>query len=57
MEKETKKQLSYIKYIEDSTGIVYEGSTKADASKYIAENKDKIPEEYSMSTWSIINGY
>lgn len=41
--KETKKQLEYIKFIEEETNIIYKGRTKKEASQYISENKNKIP--------------
>lgn len=41
--KETEKQLEYIRFIEEETGIIYKGQTKKEASMYISENKDKAP--------------
>jgi hypothetical protein len=55
--KETKKQLEYIRFIEDETGIKYKGKTKAEASKYISDNKDKIPASSSINMWALIKGY
>ena len=55
--KETEKQLSYIRFIEEETGIDYNGSTKAEASKYISENKDKVPASSSINMWALVNGY
>ena len=53
----TEKQKSFISFIEDETGIIFEGTTKEDATKYISENKDKIPASASINMWSIVNGY
>ena len=55
--KETEKQLSYIEFIEEETGIEYKGNTKAEASKYISEHKDKVPASSSISMWALVNGY
>tara|TARA_R110000764_G_C10770660_1_gene354855 strand:- start:7 stop:177 length:171 start_codon:yes stop_codon:yes gene_type:complete len=55
--KETKKQLDYIRFIEEETGIEYKGNTKAEASKYISENKDKIPYSSTINMWALVNGY
>ncbi len=55
--KETEKQLSYIRFIEEETGIYYNGSTKAEASKYISESKDKVPASSSINMWALVNGY
>ena len=55
--KETEKQLSYIRFIEEETGIYYNGSTKAEASKYISENKDKVPVSSTVNMWALVNGY
>jgi len=55
--KETERQLSYIKFIEEETGIDYKGITKAEASKYISENKDKVPYSSSINMWALVNGY
>ena len=57
MIKETKKQLEYIRFIEDETGITYKGKTKEEASKYISENKDKIPASGSINMWALVKGY
>jgi hypothetical protein len=55
--KETEKQLEYIRFIEEETGIIYNGTTKQEASKYISENKDKIPASASINMWALVNGY
>ena len=55
--KETQKQLDYIRFIEEETSIEYKGNTKAEASKYISENKDKIPYSSSINMWALVNGY
>jgi len=55
--KETKKQLDYIRFISKETGIIYKGSTKEDASRYISENKNKVPYYSTVNTWALINGY
>ena len=55
--KETEKQLDYIRFIEEETGIKYNGNTKEEASKYISENKDKIPVSSSINMWAFIKGY
>ena len=55
--KETKKQIQYIRFIEEETGIRYEGSTMEQASKYISDNKDKIPPLSAINEWALINGY
>ena len=55
--KETEKQLNYIEFIEKETGIAYKGSTKSEASKYISENKDKVPVSSSINMWALVNGY
>ena len=55
--KETKKQLDYIRFIEEETGIEYKGNTKAEASEYISENKDKIPYSSTINMWALVNGY
>ena len=55
--KETEKQLEFIRFIEDETGIVYKGKTKEEASKYISENKNKIPVSGSTNMWAIVKGY
>jgi len=54
MNKETEKQIVYIRFIEDETGVRYEGKTKQEASKYISENKDKA---IAVNSWALINGY
>ena len=53
----TEKQLEYIRFIEEETGVVYKGKTKQEASKYISENKDKVPAPDSINTWALVNGY
>lgn len=55
--KETEKQLEYIRFIEEETGIIYDGKTKQEASKYISENKDKVPTSGSINMWALVNGY
>ena len=55
--KPTEKQLQYISFIESETGIRFTGTTKSEASKYIDENKSKIPFDAYESDWAIINGY
>ena len=54
---ETEKQLAYIRFIEEETGIIYAGHTKQEAQKYISENKDKVPSSESISMWALIKGY
>lgn len=51
----TEKQKNYISFIEEETGIEFIGKTKQEASKYISENKDKIPPQ--INDWALINGY
>ena len=55
--KETEKQLEYIRFIEEETGIIYKGKTKQEAMKYISENKDKVPKTALINTWALVNGY
>ena len=55
--KETEKQLEYIRFIEEETGVIYEGNTKQEASKYISENKDKVPASGSINMWALVKGY
>lgn len=55
--KETEKQLKYIRFIEEETGVIYKGKTKQEASVYISENKDKVPPCSSINMWALINGY
>lgn len=55
--KETEKQLEYIRFIAMETGIIYEGKTKQDASKYISENKNKVDESANINIWALVNGY
>jgi hypothetical protein len=53
-EKPTEKQLEYIESIEDNTGIIFTGTTKEEASKYISANKNHPA---NQNEWAIINGY
>jgi hypothetical protein len=53
----TEKQRSYITFIEDETGIIFNGTTKKEATKYISENKDKVPASGSINMWALVNGY
>ena len=53
----TKKQKNYIDFIEDETGIIFIGKTKKEATKYISENKDKVPVSGSINMWALTNGY
>lgn len=39
MEKATKKQLEYISFIEEETGVAFKGKTKQEASSYINQNQ------------------
>lgn len=55
--KETERQLNYIRFIKEETGIKYEGKTKEEASKYISENKDKVPASGSINMWALVKGY
>jgi hypothetical protein len=55
--KETNKQLEYISFIQEHTGIIYKGGGKSAASKYIDDNKCKVPHWAYESDWAIINGY
>ena len=57
MYKETQKQLDYIRFIEEETGIIYKGQTSKEASRYISENKEKIPASGSTNMWAFVNGY
>lgn len=57
MEKETDKQLEFIKFIQSETGVMYNGKSKIDASKYISENKSKLPIDSNINEWSLNNGY
>ena len=56
-QKETEKQIGYIRFIEAETCIIYKGSNKSEACKYISENKDKIPYSSTINMWSLVNGY
>jgi hypothetical protein len=53
----TKKQIEYIRFIQEETSIPFKGKTKQEASKYISENKDKIPPSGSIQMWALIKGY
>ncbi len=53
----TEKQKSYIIFIEDETGIIFNGTTKEEASKYIDENKNKVPSTSSINMWALVKGY
>lgn len=55
--KETKKQLKYISFLEEATGIEYNGKTKFEASKYISKNKNKVNFYDKDNIFSIIKGY
>jgi ribosomal protein L10 len=57
MNKPTQKQLDFIYFMEGQTGIKFTGKTKKEASKYIDENKSKIPHDAYESDWAIVNGY
>jgi hypothetical protein len=54
LEKPTQKQLDYIESIEENTGIIFTGTTKEEASKYISANKNHPG---MQNEWAIINGY
>ena len=54
---ETEKQLAYIRFIYEQTGIKYKGKTKYDASEYISKNKKKLPLEATENIWALQNGY
>lgn len=56
-ESPTEKQLKYIAFIEEETGIKFIGQTKQEASNYIQENKEKVGLSSKENTWSIVNGY
>ena len=53
----TEKQKDFISIIEEETGIQFIGQTKQEASKYISENKDKVPKTAFINTWALVNGY
>jgi hypothetical protein len=53
-EKPRQKQLDYIKSIEENTGIIFTGTTKEEAAKYISANKNHPG---MQNEWAIINGY
>jgi hypothetical protein len=55
--KETEKQLEYIRFIEEETGVIYKGKTKQEASKYISENKHKVLVSSSINMWALVKGY
>lgn len=52
----TKKQLEFIRDIEDVVGIPFIGTTKRDASKYISDHIDEF-KLYSANNWALENGY
>jgi hypothetical protein len=56
-ESPTEKQLKYIAFIAEETGIEFTGITKKQASNYIQENKEKVSLSSKENTWSIVNGY
>ena len=56
-QKETNKQLEYISFIQEHTGVIYNGRGKSAASKYIDDNKGKVPNWAYESYWAIENGY
>ena len=53
----TSKQLKYIEFIVEETGIEYKGNTKQEASDYISKNKDKLPPSSTNNIWALVNGY
>lgn len=53
----TQKQKDFIEFIESETGISFNGTTKKEASKYIDENKRKLPIDSLENDWAIENGY
>jgi hypothetical protein len=53
----TEKQKSYISFIEYETSIIFNGKTKEEASKYIDENKNKVPASASINMWALVKGY
>jgi predicted RNase H-like HicB family nuclease len=53
----TEKQRSYVAFIQEETGIVFNGTTKQEASKYISENKNKVPASASINMWALVKGY
>ena len=53
----TKKQLEFIKFIEEFAPVDFIGKTKQEASEYISKYKECIPVEESQNMWAIINGY
>jgi hypothetical protein len=50
----TEKQKNYIDFIQDETGIIFSGTTKEEATKYISENKDKVPSSSSINMWALV---
>ena len=54
---ESEKQMDYIRFIEEETGITYNGKTKEEAMKYISENKDPVPKTALINTCALVNGY
>jgi len=57
IQKATEKQLNYIGFIQDTTGIPFSGTTLEEASNYIDQNKDKVPATAMINDWAIENGY
>jgi len=53
--KETKKQLRYIKFIQEETRNEYTGNTATEASKYISENVKNVSP--MLNNWALVNGY
>jgi hypothetical protein len=52
----TKKQLDFIADIQEFTGTLFAGSTKAEASKYISDNIERYRLEIA-SSWVLSGGY
>ena len=52
----TKKQLDFIAEIQEFTGTLFTGSTKAEASKYISDNIEQYRLEIA-SSWVLSGGY
>lgn len=46
----TEKQLEYIEFIQEFSGVPFEGNTKGEASKYIDENKE-LARINSIDSW------
>jgi hypothetical protein len=55
--RETEKQLEYIRFIEENTGVIYEGKTRKEASEYISKNKSKVPVDSLVNMWALVRGY